>query len=144
MDDTVSAFEHEYQAVEGRFEAIARDIHLPVLEVKLYRKYFIQQRTPHRLTQLKEVVHTMAAHRLQTLRILKTINDREVVMQRILEKCKNFESSTATVLETQSGVLHLLYLHQQVTLKIVDGIIAWRASLTRPYPFNWLGRKFIL
>lgn len=134
----------EYDAAERKFNALVADLKLPFLEVKLYQKYFVQTKTPERLAVLREVNALMIENRLQTLRLLKLIQERETVVSAVFNKAMEFSANRVTTLEVQTQVLQLQYKHQQVTLKIVEGIVAWRELLTHPYSFQWKGLDYLL
>jgi hypothetical protein len=142
-DYDAARLEELYAAAERKFAALAGDVHLPFLEVKLYRKYFIQVKTEHRLDNLGELNALMQRHRLQTLRVLKLVHEREQVMARITAKALDFAEQRVSTLDVQTQVLQLLHAHQQVTLKIVEGVTLWREALTRPYPFHWNGGNYL-
>jgi hypothetical protein len=132
-----------FELAERRFDSLTTELHIPFLEAKLYRKYFILVRTPQRLESLNAIIGTMEEHKKRTLRILKMIHERESVLHCIQERASEFGSGKISTLEVQTVVLQLLYLHQQVTAKIVDAITEWRSQLTRPYPFAFQGGNYL-
>ena len=133
----------DYATTLRRFKAAVEDTHLPFLEVRLYEKYFVQVESEQRLENFKAVVGALEEHRLQTLRILKLISEREHVVAALSRKADDFAKQKSSTLEVQSDVLQLLFQHQQVTLRIVEGICNWRMPLTRKYPFNWGGHNYL-
>jgi hypothetical protein len=142
-DQLDSKVAEEYRVAEKRFHLLAADVHLPQLDTQLFTKYFLKQKSPQRLESLKEIVEKLEAHKLATLRILKAIQERETIVQTILTTAEGFGSRKITTLEAQTTVLQQLYRHQQITLAIVEGIFAWRNTLTRPYPFQYKGRNYL-
>ena len=136
-------FEHRYSAAERKFRGLVADVHLPFLEVTLYEKYFIDVKTDERLRCLEEVCDALNEHRVQTLRLLKLIHEREAVLAKIAKAADDFANQRITALEVQTTVLQLLYEHQTATLQIVEGILSWREGLTRPYAFQWQGMNYI-
>lgn len=133
----------EYRIAEKRFQTLACDVHLPQLDTQLFTKYFLKQKSPQRLQSLKEIVEKLEWHKLATLRILKAAQEREAILQTILDTADAFANRRVTTLEAQTTVLQQLYRHQQITLTIVEGIFAWRNGLTRPYPFQYKGRNYL-
>ena len=142
--DVPTALKEEYAGVVRRFDALVEDTHLPFLEVRLYRKYFVQVQTAQRLDNFKTVVGVMQEHRMQTLRILKLISEREQIVAQLGRKADDFAKQKVSTLEVQTEVLQLLHQHQQVTLKVIEGVGQWRNTLTRKYPFHWCGKNYLL
>lgn len=132
-----------YSVAERKFDSLVKDVHLSFLEVALYHKYFIEQKTEERLRCLNEVVQALHSHRLATLKLLKLIHEREEYVAQLLKKAESFAAGKLTTLEVQTIALQLLHAHQSVTLQIVEGILAWREPLTRPYAFQWKDHNYI-
>eukprot|EP01012_Entosiphon_sulcatum_P024493 TRINITY_DN2964_c0_g1_i1.p1 TRINITY_DN2964_c0_g1~~TRINITY_DN2964_c0_g1_i1.p1 ORF type:complete len:414 (-),score=80.49 TRINITY_DN2964_c0_g1_i1:41-1183(-) len=133
----------QYRTVEQKFDTLVRELHMPFLDVKLYRKYFIVQRSDPNLQKLLVIVDTLQQHKQQTLRLLKLIFEREQIVHVITVMAYDYSQGKLSTLEVQTKVLQLLYALQQVTLKIVEGIQEWRVRLTRPYAFEWRGINYI-
>lgn len=133
----------EYNVVERKFRNLAQDIHLPQLDVQVYTKYFINKKTEQRLEHLKIVLDALDSHRSATLRILKLVHEREQIVADILTKANEFAQKKITTLEAQTSVLQLLYKHQQISLRVVEGIFTWREALARPYPFQVRGQNYL-
>ena len=134
----------KYALLERKLDSLVRDVHLPFLDVELYKKYFLSIKSHQRAEHLELVVEALGSHRLSTLRILKLCQEREDIMSKILKIADEFASKRLTTLDAQTQVLQQLYLHQQTTLKIVEGVFAWREQLTRPYPFQFKGQDYFL
>jgi hypothetical protein len=132
-----SAMQEKAVILKRRFEALAVDTHLPFLEVKLYRKYYIQTVSEQRLRDLSVVIDAITKHRAQTLKVLKTIHEREGVLREIKTKGDEFTAKRLATLDVQTQVLQLLHAHQQTSLRVIEAIGEWRSGLTRPYPFHW-------
>ena len=135
--------EEQYTMLERKFDTLASDVHLPFLEVSLYRKYFVEVKTEDKLQGFAEVCNALSDHRMGTLKLLKLIHEREGVMEKITEKADEFSKGKLTTLEVQTTVLQLLHAHQTVTLQFVECLKTWRENLTRPYPFQWRGKNYI-
>ena len=140
-----------YAALEKQFETLAVDVRLPFLDVKLFKKYFLVEKSQYRFAQLREVVQQLSEHRQKTLRVMKRIADRERILEKIQAKITdhptsgpNVTSPGASVLRMQTETLQLLFLHQQATYQVVEGIASWRSALTRPYAFHWKGTNYLL
>jgi hypothetical protein len=133
-----------YDAAEREFEELAEAVHLPFLDRKLIRKYFLSERTAGHLTGLLAVVAALRDHKDQTLTLLKAVFEREQILHAMKAMVADFGSGRLTALEVQTKVLQLLYGLQRVTLRIVEGVQAWRAGLTRPFAFEWRGANYLL
>ena len=137
---TTAAVEEMFAAQAARFHTLAADCRLSFLEVKLYRKYFVEAnpKTPERLARLSVIVDALAQHRTNTIAVLKAIHEREAIIDALhaqVERIANAPNRNASILDFQSDGLHLIYLHQQVTLRVVEAVENWRRPLTRPFPF---------
>jgi hypothetical protein len=141
------SIEDEFAQLAARFSALAADCRLSFLEVKLYRKYFVETtpKTPEKLSRLATIVATLDQHRRNTIAVLKAIHERESIVAAIHAQVVRVSSSSnrnASVLDFQSDGLHLIYLHQQVTLRVVEAVENWRRPLTRPFPFVHHGENY--
>lgn len=142
-----SGLEEEFATVAARFSTLATDCRLSFLEVKLYRKYFVDTnpKTPEKLNRLHLIVRTLEQHRQNTINVLKTVHEREQILDAIhgqIDRISSSANRNASILDFQSDGLHLIYLHQQVTLRVVEAIEAWRKPLTRPFPFVHQGENY--
>ena len=142
-DSVDPALERRAELLERRFDGLLADVHLPFLEVRLYRKYYLSVRSEQRLNDLEKVLAAMKQHRTHTLAVLKLIHEREAVVKEITAKADEFAERKAATLDVQTRVLQLLHAHQEVTAKLIEAIQVWRSGLTRPYPFHWQGVNYI-
>eukprot|EP01006_Ploeotia_vitrea_P014740 TRINITY_DN4027_c0_g1_i1.p1 TRINITY_DN4027_c0_g1~~TRINITY_DN4027_c0_g1_i1.p1 ORF type:complete len:475 (-),score=65.22 TRINITY_DN4027_c0_g1_i1:43-1467(-) len=133
----------QYRIAEQKFSQLVKELHVPFLDAKLYRKYFIQQKTASNLQCLLSITECLQAHKQQTLKLLKLIFEREQIVHNIKLMAFDYAQGKLSTLEAQTKVLQLLYALQQVTVHIVEGIDEWRKRLTRPYPFEWRGINYI-
>jgi hypothetical protein len=131
------------QALTRKFDNLATDTHLPFLELRLYRKYYIQTQSEQRLKDLQVVLDAMARHRRQTLAVLKAVHEREGIMKEIKTKADEFGARKTATLDVQTQVLQLLHAHQQASLRVIEGVLEWRSGLTRPYPFHWNNGNYL-
>ena len=141
-DELPPSIQREYSMQERRFESLARDVRLPSLDQMLFQRYFLQNRSQPRLELLKRVNEALETHRLQTIRVLKYIYEREQIMNRIRETAAEYSRGRLKELEVQTQALHLFSLHQEVTLRIVEAIVSWREALARPYAFQYRNKNF--
>eukprot|EP00759_Apiculatamorpha_spiralis_P015655 PhF_6_TR2227/c0_g1_i1/m.3734 len=143
--DTYDSLDNAFDSYTNKFRVVARDIRLMFLESMLYKKYFIDAtRTEEKLAGLHTLLQIMVTHKQNTLNVLKHIHERENIVKKIKELAMDFTRGRIATLEVQTKVLQLLWLHQQITLSIVEGIQEWRSLLTRPYPFNWNKQNYFL
>mmetsp|Transcript_8037 Transcript_8037/g.14327 ORF Transcript_8037/g.14327 Transcript_8037/m.14327 type:complete len:401 (-) Transcript_8037:85-1287(-) len=132
-----------YKVQERKFENLVKELHMPFLDCKLYRKYFIATKNEQNLTNLLSIVDTLSEHKNSTLLLLKFIFEREQIVNVIKVMAYDYAKGKLSTLEVQTKVLQLLYSHQRITLKIVEAIQEWRSRLTRPYAFEWRGINYI-
>eukprot|EP00993_Chasmostoma_nieuportense_P001032 NODE_1948_length_1327_cov_19.635000_g1851_i0.p1 GENE.NODE_1948_length_1327_cov_19.635000_g1851_i0~~NODE_1948_length_1327_cov_19.635000_g1851_i0.p1 ORF type:complete len:382 (+),score=142.82 NODE_1948_length_1327_cov_19.635000_g1851_i0:62-1147(+) len=133
----------QFQIAERKFEALMKDLHMPFLDVKLYRKYFIAQKSEQNLSNLLSIIETLSTHKAHTLRLLKLIFEREQIVNVIKVMAYDYAKGKLSTLEVQTKVLQLLYALQQVSLQVIEGIQEWRSLLTRPFAFEWRGINYI-
>eukprot|EP00906_Rhabdomonas_costata_P011576 RCo016502 len=133
-----------YARVERKFDALVAELHIPFLDRKLFRKYFVTQKTEANLAKLVYIVRALAEHKAQTLTLLRLIFEREQLVGATRAVAVDLSQGKVTTLEAQTKVLQLLYSIQQATLRVVEGIQEWRMRLTRPYPFQWRGVNYLL
>lgn len=133
-----------YHYVEQKFEAMVKELHMPFLDCKLFRKYFLSQRTEANLTSLARVVSALSQHKAQTIALLRLIFEREQLVSATKAVAGELSKGKVTTLEAQTKVLQLLYAIQQATLNVVEGVQEWRALLSRPYPFEWRGVNYLV
>eukprot|EP00668_Euglena_longa_P029079 GGOE01036421.1.p1 GENE.GGOE01036421.1~~GGOE01036421.1.p1 ORF type:complete len:368 (-),score=80.61 GGOE01036421.1:187-1290(-) len=133
----------QFKVAEKRFESLVNELHIPFLDRKLIRKYFIVNQTEQNLANLLTVIDALLEHKAQTLTLLKYIFEREQIFNVIKVMAFDYGKGKLTTLEVQTKTLQLLYSLQRVTLRIVEGIQQWRGRLTRPYSFEWRGINYI-
>ena len=132
----------EYLHLEHIFDTVSSDVHLPFLEVQLYKKYFVCRETiqnQQKFLHFKEIVETLVKHKAQTVTLLSLCRDRDRIVAGIQERANSYANNRLTTLEVQSQVLQLLHDHQDVTWRLVEGVVHWRELLSRPYPFQVKG-----
>eukprot|EP00992_Anisonema_acinus_P009972 TRINITY_DN6188_c0_g1_i2.p1 TRINITY_DN6188_c0_g1~~TRINITY_DN6188_c0_g1_i2.p1 ORF type:complete len:342 (-),score=54.71 TRINITY_DN6188_c0_g1_i2:144-1169(-) len=132
----------QFSVAESKFENMVIDLHIPFLDAKLFRKYFIAQKTEQNLANLQSVVSALSDHKQRTLLLLKCIFEREQIVNVIKVMAHDYAKGKLSTLEVQTKVLQLLHSLQQTTLRIVEGVHEWRARLTRPYSFEWRGINY--
>ncbi len=139
--------DEEFAVMSARFTTLCSDCRLSFLEIKLYKKYFVDTipKTQEKLNRLKLIIDTLEKHRKNTINVLKTIHEREAIVDAIngqIERISSSANRNASILDFQSDGLHLIYLHQQVTLRVVEAVESWRRPLTRPFPFIHQGENY--
>ncbi|KAJ9436822.1 hypothetical protein DIPPA_10340 [Diplonema papillatum] len=146
-----SATEQQQQHLEKQYDVarrticeIARQLHLPFLETKLYLKFFVDMRDECHLPATLTILNALLNYKRLTVVVLSRIREREDVLAEMKNLAYNYTTKTVGTMEAQSKALALLYGLQQYTAKVLDAIAEWRALLTRPFPFVWNGVNYIM
>ena len=134
----------QYAAINKTVTKVAKDLCLPFLEIKLYRKFFLDAGDKEHLQGSLMVVNYMLDHKRLTLKVLESINEREEVLAKIKQLAFKYTTKTISTLDVQAQAFQLLYALQQATLHTIETIVQWRGTLTRPYPFIWKGVNYML
>jgi len=138
------ALQMRYAALEKKFDAFAVDVHLPFLDAALYKKYFVAKQSEQRADHFQQIIEAVHTHRVLTLHILRSCHEREELVRQLHQCARDFSAKKLSTLEAQTQSLRLLWSHRQITLNVVEGIQKWRRRLTRPFPFQFQNKNYLL
>eukprot|EP00760_Papus_ankaliazontas_P011757 PhM_4_TR15019/c0_g1_i1/m.33662 len=134
----------EYDMLVQRYRQLAVEVHLPLLDHKLYHKYLIvpTTRTMGMFTKLTALVMALQMHKNRTVEVMKRIHQNREETERLFGIVRRYEDGSLTTLEVQTLALAALHDVQTSLLRIVDAVEEWRAGCTRPYAFMAGGENF--
>ena len=72
--------QQQFHLVENKFRKLCEDLHISFLDVKVYEKYVLSQRTSERLYKLCIVTKLLMEHKAHTMDVLRLVQHREVVV----------------------------------------------------------------
>eukprot|EP01064_Diplonema_japonicum_P002998 TRINITY_DN11970_c0_g1_i1.p1 TRINITY_DN11970_c0_g1~~TRINITY_DN11970_c0_g1_i1.p1 ORF type:complete len:303 (+),score=99.24 TRINITY_DN11970_c0_g1_i1:733-1641(+) len=139
-----SSIERQFDIAEKTINKLSKELHLPFLEIKLYKRFFVDLRDKEHLNATLLIMNTMLEHKRSTLLVLEAIEEREKVLQEFKELAYAYSRNNVSSVDVQAQAFQLLYSLRQATLKVVELIVVWRERLTRPYPFIWNGINYML
>ena len=130
-----------------RVHHLWNDLRIPESDRDFYGYHLLKTRfeSPHQLIDIAEYIRVLQAQRKVTMYTLKTISERERVLQQVLEllssvqrrgvvKFADEERGNIWKSEFTLAVLSL----QQHNIKVIQAIQHWRQSLCRPFPFMYV------
>ena len=141
---TKEHLEQQYSIATNLITKLGKDLHFPFLEIKLYQRFFLNARDSEHLQATLFISNSMLEHKRLTLQTLSHISEREEVLQAIKQLAYRYSCKGVSTLDIQSQAFQLLFCLQQTTLRVIESVVAWRAGLTRPYPFMWKGQDYLL
>mmetsp|Transcript_16151 Transcript_16151/g.28627 ORF Transcript_16151/g.28627 Transcript_16151/m.28627 type:complete len:357 (-) Transcript_16151:222-1292(-) len=145
--DNVGGFDdsqQQFHLVENKFRKLCEDLHISFLDVKVYEKYVLSQRTPERLYKLCIVTKLLMEHKAHTMDVLRLVQHREVVVICIFALINDFAKGDIGTIELQDHVTRLMHSLQRLSLKVVEAVDSWREPLTRPFPFMFQRVNYLL
>ena len=121
---------------------LAAEVRLPLLDQVMLAN---NTATPDQLDKagLRQLVALLAEHKQRTVAVVAAIRHRETVLARLCSHVPSYRDATPP-LEIQAKTLRLVYILQQATMKVVDGIVRWRKMLTRPFGFMYEQQNYLL
>jgi len=136
----------EYEVLIERYQRLVIDLHIPLLDHKMYHKYLVApiHRTPAMFEKLKRLIQALTLHKERTLRILRLIPTQREQFAALRSLVLKYSRGDITTLEVQTIALNLLHSLQRANIAIIDGILEWRQGCTRPYAFIYEGESFLL
>ena len=97
--------QEQFKTAEQKFDSLVQELHIPFLDRKLYRKYFIAQQSERNLECLLSIVDALHEHKNHTLKLLKCIFEREQVVNVIKVMASDYAKGKLSTLEVLLGPL---------------------------------------
>jgi hypothetical protein len=160
-----SSLMHIYQNLVQRIEFLWGELKIPSGDIKFYKETLCSGK-PRGLDHCRELaryIKTLEEHRLSVLRVLQTIEVREILVAHFHEilLALNRKYVYRRSYETQSGdkavkgmsfdsnlawkeeIVEVLKELQVQTVEVIQAIQHWRKGLWRPHAFVWKGHDYI-
>eukprot|EP00796_Vickermania_ingenoplastis_P001548 gene1548-933_t len=148
-----------------KYELLSNTIHLPQIDRDLYDELFIRRlqnfvsnaanrRMPQKTVRrdgrigpliggLELVLDSMRQHRDGVMDVMRMVEHREDVIQRLIACCKFYDDGQCTIDDAQLSFLLLLQEHQMATVLVMDAIKHWQEGISTPEPFTlWQGQAY--
>lgn len=125
----------EWKDTISLYMNIVKQVHLPAIDQELYFVSILKEKKNENFIRLLNIIRALEEHKRRTCLVIKVINERESVLNRIKELEDKFVNGELKTSEVQTQGFILLQQLQLLSLKCVELIIFWRQILTRPWPF---------